>query len=539
MRVALSLRSVSVDVEIDLHACGEACLVRAEEIAGALPAGMGQAVAGARTDREYVLRTTRNTLLKRRKHTESAVSEFFGVRYSFDLARQEAAFDRLRNSAPGRVSRPLGECACCYEVEQLPGKLPCPRSSVLSAHLASKYPVHRFRDAAEAERFVERSWTVLGSLHALGIQHGDPAFYNFLIEEDQVGLIDLDDALYTGESASSWDTGVFILHTMVPVLTDFFPLAEVAERVQRMVPDLPTQERSLLGLAISGGAKYNEAALSFAVLRLQRQAERLYTEDLAARSKGYEGRIAELEGMAAERLDAIREMDLAVRTLRAESERRAEGMSKLTVILEAKETRIQELESVAGERLLSLQALDAEARRSRADADERAASLEQMAAIVAARDVRVRELEGAAAERLRALEKTDAALRALEIEAGKRAAGLENLTAVIASRDHLVEELEQTAAARLRALEETDAALRALEIEAGKRLAGLEELTAIIALRDRTAQEIGAERDRALGDGARLREELDRSRAEVLALRNENPVQFLRRKLRRADDGRT
>jgi SAM-dependent methyltransferase len=104
-------------------------------------------------------------------------------------------------------------------------------------------------------------------------------------------------------------------------------------------------------------------------------------------------RAQELERTAAERLEGLQAATEDANNIRAEAERRAEGLSELTAALQVHEQRIDELERTAAERLEALQAATAGANSIRAEAERREEALHELTAAIQARDQRLAELE--------------------------------------------------------------------------------------------------------------------------------------------------
>ncbi|MEO7142858.1 MAG: hypothetical protein ABI165_05075 [Bryobacteraceae bacterium] len=459
MRLALQLRSVEVGIDVDLPVCGNDCLLRdTARLVSALPGGMARDEGETISARNLVLRTGANSLIKRRKHVRSETTPFFGLEFSFDRERHRTAFDLLRKHRPPFISLPMGECECSYEVEFVEGLLPCPRPSMLAAQLASKYRVERFQNAAEARLFVERSWKTLRALHAMGIQHGDPTYYNFLMRGEDAILIDLDDLMYTGAPVSEWDFGVFLLHSCAPVLAEFLPVEELAEVGAALFDEVAAARgggawKEFLGLALMQDLQSNHATKELVRTRLEQTAQHIHLDDLSAKLA--------LVGAAAQTPDAPTAGPRSTWS-QAEVTWRQQGLRGMRALVEQQESRAAELEVAAAERLDALHSTERARSEMQLEAERRGALLQEMGK-------RAAGLETAAAERLAALEATDAALQATRAEAVSSQRSLEQSEAELRGARERADELER----RLDRLARQDAAIsRQLEDMRNENLLG-------------------------------------------------------------------
>ncbi|MBI1896303.1 MAG: hypothetical protein HYS04_07170 [Acidobacteria bacterium] len=186
-------------------------------------------------------------------------------------------------------------------------------------------------------------------------------------------------------------------------------------------------------------------------------------------------RVAELEHIASERLEALGITDEALRNLRGEAELRETGLRELTAVIEQRDLRIAALESMAEERLCALREAGASMAKLAEEAEKRRQALVELTAVIHARDGRIADLERTAEERLRALREADAAMSQLAAEAEKRRHGLIELTAIIQARDARVADLEATAGERLDAIVKLEDLLRQIRGQGGERRRATEE----------------------------------------------------------------
>jgi|GEM_PF-2685954 len=340
----MQLRSTRVEIECDLDFCGPECLLReSEHLTAAIPEGMGKN-ATKLSMRNMLFRTGTGTVIKRRKHFFAERTGSFGLSFSFDQAKQDAGFELLRRAGISGVCRPMRECRCCYEVVYVDGALACPAASLHAAHLAQKYQIHQFADRAEALTFVRRAWAILADLHRHGLQHGDPTHYNFVVSGEGVTLIDLDDLMYTGETFSAWDFGIFYLYTLIPVLSEHFTaddLAAVSAEIFGPALAEPATCREALtvlsGLLFLPVVNFNTLSQRSLSADLDAEARQIHYDDLKRRfltlqsehaAQGetiaqLQAQLAAVTAAATERLRVIETQAEALETLRLQQQQMA------------------------------------------------------------------------------------------------------------------------------------------------------------------------------------------------------------------------
>jgi ADP-heptose:LPS heptosyltransferase len=230
---------------------------------------------------------------------------------------------------------------------------------------------------------------------------------------------------------------------------------------------LDTLPEPTLELIRDANSRYREAQ--------DDRGERLYSIlELRRNVDTRDDRLEELKQIAAERLRALEAQNAAILQLRAESDRRREGMDELTTILDIRDAHIDQLEKVCSERLTALEKLAANYTELNSQAELRTAGMVELTSNLATRNVRLAQVEHESQERLNALRivsealekeratsqerlsallSTDEALRAVRADSEVRLQGLKELTGIIAARDLRIQELERVAAERLEALE--------------------------------------------------------------------------------------
>ena len=379
--------------------------------------------------------------------------------------------------------------------------------SIHAARIAEFFPVHQLRTAETALAFLGSAWRTLSALNRIGISHGDPAFYNFLVGERTV-LIDLDDCCYTGEAESPWDQSFFLHSTVVPMLGGFMSPKEIVSALSSLMPDA-----SIVGCA-SAEALMPAVASSLEHIRTQRLLRSLAMRSRAvqievsetrtklnARLTEEHRRYEDMLATAEERLRALQAAHTEMDQLSSIADQRARALQK--VHDEAGDLRYQlerpgAFETVAAERLFALQEKDETLRRLSAELNAHLTLIDEL-------DRRAKTFEAAAAERLVALHEKDESLLDITREAEARERGLRELTAVIQARDARVVELELVATERLTALEPTRQALlditreaaelkqqaTTFEVAAAERLVALQE-------KDETLRRLSTELDPGL-----------------------------------------
>lgn len=336
-----------VRAQVPIKPCGPACLLAAcESFIYALPGGMAlrsRAISG-NTLEAVLFATGHGTLVK----TKSVLRPSIGRNPQFAEDSHQKAIEILRRDGLAGVSRPMRECDCSWEFQQMQGRLAWTSFSLHAPWIAELFPVHALHNRQEAVDFVRAAWQLLSELNKSGITHGDPTFYNFLIG-DRVSLIDLDECVYTGQGESVWDQSVFLYATAVPVLGKFMAAEELALTVQVVLGDAAiVRDHGTTALipAIAQAIEHNRVArLARSLSMLNRALEVQLTETgmklharlaeerentrsmhrvAEERARALEEAHAEMDQLgraAAERLTLIRQQDRTVTEMRGQLER--------------------------------------------------------------------------------------------------------------------------------------------------------------------------------------------------------------------------
>jgi ADP-heptose:LPS heptosyltransferase len=233
--------------------------------------------------------------------------------------------------------------------------------------------------------------------------------------------------------------------------------------------------------------------VSPAIVPILRDASRRFQKSQADRAERYQAilqlkevttsqqaRIAVLDRVAAERLEALEASARAYEEVAADSEKRREQIDELTRLIGVRNTRIRELQAESSDRMKALEVESAALHGLRQEADFRTAALKAAGEAMREKDRLIASSQTAADERLRLLMRADEEYKRLAADAEQRARDVDTLTEIIGKRDETIARLREVAAERLDALLSTTAALEELRVEAEKRSAGLHELTAIV-----------------------------------------------------------
>ncbi len=501
-QIPLRLRSVEVTIRVAIERCGPACLLATEgSFPYALPGGMA---LNTRAEEEVVrgvlLGTRHGTLIKLKAVSQPS----FGLSGSFSARGHQRALDILRKGEFAGVCRPERECTCSWEFRQVEGRIAWAPFSMHAARLAELFSVYPIRTREQALEFLRSAWSVLSGLNGIGITHGDPAFYNFMVGPRTV-LIDLDQCAYTDETESAWDQGVFLYSTVVPVLGEFMPPGEIVSFAETLMADT---------LIMRGGAAGALAPATAHAVEHNRAASLL--RSLAMRNHALQIQVVETGNKLNARL--------------GEEHRRWQN------ILLAAEERGRALEAVHGEL----------ANRDTALAEARS-QLEHAVATVVEQEQRAGLLEAAAAERLAALQDKDRAVISLHAELANRDSALaearsqlERAVATVIEQERGARLLGTAAAERLAGLQEKDRALIDLHAELANRDAALaearrqlEHAIAVIGEQERTLVEC-KEQER---QHDRLRAEHRASLQRIQELEEETWRECVLRRLRHRPSG--
>jgi hypothetical protein len=501
-QIPLKLRSVEVTIRVAIEPCGPACLLATEEsFPYALPGGMAlNTQAEEEVVRGVLLGTRRGTLIKLKAVSQPS----FGLSGSFSARGHERALDILRKGEFAGVCRPERDCTCSLEFRQVEGRIAWTPFSMHAPRLAELFSVYPIRTREQAFEFLRSAWSVLSGLNGIGITHGDPAFYNFLVGSRTV-LIDLDQCAYTDETESAWDQSVFLFSTIVPMLGAFMPPGEIVSFAETLMADT---------LIMRGGAAGALAPATAHAVEHNRTARLL--RSLAMRNHALQIQIAETGTKLNERL--------------------VEEHQRWRNVLQAAEERGRALEAAHAE-LANRDAALAEARRQ----------LEHAVATVNEQERGARVLETAAAERLAALQDKDRAVISLHAELANRDAALaearrqlERAVATVNEQEQRAGLLEAAAAERLAALQDKDRAVISLHAELVNRDVGLAEAR-------RQLDQAGAvirKQERALVECQEQQRQLDQLRAEhraslqrIKELEEETWREFVLRRLRHRSSG--
>ena len=290
MIIPLELRNIKIKTECDQTPCGEKCLLRESHLFSyAIPEGMGKNRQPSHLT-QALFKTKQNTIIKRRKHFFGVRVNSFGLSYPFDRLQQQKAFDTLRLAKPEGISLPLRECQCSYETQFAPGKLACPKDSMYAPQLGQKYELHHFNSPSEALSFVKNAWQILCQLHQIGLQHGDPTHYNFIVSGSQVTLIDLDDLMQIEGIFSPWDFSIFFLYTLIPVMREHFSADSIGEILPAVFGSTINQVSTftplfttLAGLVFLPVTQFHQLTRYKASQEIENQARQLHHEDLTNR----------------------------------------------------------------------------------------------------------------------------------------------------------------------------------------------------------------------------------------------------------------
>jgi hypothetical protein len=276
--------------------------------------------------------TRRGTLIKRKRHDSSGESTPWG--FPFDIERHRRALAIIRQERPSGVCLPRAECRCSWEMTYERGVIVGAPLSPHTRHLGQKYEMRVLSSRGEARSFLEKSFSIIRVLEGLGIQHTDPAFYNFLETPKGLFLIDLDDAMSIEEA--SCDFAVFLLHTFVPVAGSFWGPQEMVSFGKDLFAGYggasafsTAEGRAALQLQFVGALDSLRAVSALRRLEIEHHALLVFAADLAAQdATGPDGSIRELTAQliekereiqnlaraAQERLELIKELDRALRT---------------------------------------------------------------------------------------------------------------------------------------------------------------------------------------------------------------------------------
>ena len=481
----LRLRSVEVAVRVSLEPCGPACLLAGEEgFSYALPGGMGLKMHGADgVIRGVLLGTRRGTLIKS-KAVEQPPSGFSGP---FSEGGRRRALDELRGGRFEDICRPERECECSLEFRNVEGRVAWTPFSMHAPRIAELFPVHPLRTREAAEGFLRSAWRVLSGLNDIGVSHGDPTFYNFLVGPRTV-LIDLDQCTFTGEPESAWDQSVFLYSTIAPMLGDFMTPGEIVAFTQTLMPEALIVRGSGTGAlvpAVAHAVEHNRSVRRMRSLAMRNRALELQVTEtgvkLNARLQEMHRQCESVVGVAGERDRALQAAHAEMERLRFATEERARALEVAHAAAEALRAPQLERDGAASERLAEMHSKDAaiaelqaeleraaaEMNMLRATADERLAGMES-------KDAAISELQAELERRDAELKRTAAEMNMLRATAGERLAGMESKEAATAE---LRAELERRDAE----LGRTAAEMNMLRATAGERLAGMESKEAAIA----------------------------------------------------------
>ena len=421
--VPLRLRSVQVTARVAVEPCGPGCLLEpADAFSAAIPGGMALLQEpGGGVLRGVLFETQQGTLIK----AKAVPKPTFGRDQRFSDAGHARALEILREGGFPGICRPERECRCSLEFRRVEGRIAWAAFSMHAARLAEMFPVRALGNAAEAAGFVQAAWSVLSALNRLGISHGDPSFYNFVVDGSPI-LIDLDQCVYTGASESAWDQNVFLYSTIVPVMGGFMTAEEVAVFVDTVMAGavlLCGGGAGVLVPAIAQAMEYNSCTRQLRSLAMHQRALSIQVTETAtklARSMEEERvRHRDMLAVAEERLAALQAAHREMERLQSAAAERLDAMlekEQVIAILNAEVGQLRARIEQAGAALADQQqhaaALEASAaghldtmRRQ----EQRIASLE---AAIAGRDAELGELEArlqqAAAEGERLQREADA-----------------------------------------------------------------------------------------------------------------------------------
>lgn len=327
----LRLRSIEVTAPIWIGPCGPQCLAKDDSIDHAIPGGMALKLESrAEGALEGVLfGTRRGTYIKR----TPARGPSFGRNGRFSSELHRRAIEMLRNSDFDGICRPERECDCSLEFRAVSGAIAWVPFSMHAPRLAELYQIHPLHTREQVTAFLRSAWAVLSELNRLGISHGDPAFYNFIVGTPPV-LIDLDACVWTGEKECLWDQNVFLYSAVVPVLAGFLSAKEIAAFVEELMTETALVRGSgaeVLVPAITQTVEYNRCARLTRSLAMNNRALNL---QLAETVRKLNARLQEVRGQSDMYLNAARERLQALEAAHAEMDRlRAIAQEREQVIL--------------------------------------------------------------------------------------------------------------------------------------------------------------------------------------------------------------